>query len=65
MKKKSHPYMLAMETCLAFLKKLSEEEISKIETGELLIQFDLVNKKEIPKKNKDVATISADEVISF
>ncbi|MCY1227086.1 hypothetical protein D3C87_297870 [compost metagenome] len=65
MKKKSHPYILAMETCLAFLKKLSEEEISKIETGELLIQFDLINKKEIPKKNKDVAAISADEVISF
>ena len=65
MKKKSHAYIVAMETCLAFLKKLSDEEISKIENGESLIQFDLINKKAIQKNNKDVNTISVDEVISF
>jgi hypothetical protein len=65
MKKKLHPHIQTMEFCLAFLKKLSDEEISKIESGELLVQFNLINRKENRKEKKDSITVSATEMIDF
>ncbi|PXY40837.1 hypothetical protein DMB65_09650 [Flavobacterium cheongpyeongense] len=65
MKKKISPYLQVMEYCLSFLKKLSDEEIAKIENGDLVIQFDLIEKKQNLKQKKDSITFSTTEIIDF